>query len=278
MAGSFSYQSDSYDQQSQRFVIPLYYKDTLGNYEYSSTATLVKYKGDHYFVFAAHALNSVLKVCDFYILGADGELYAISDFSIGYRIFEDKDIVVVDCFNKVLEGKNYFDISETSLLGFDKKHFAWTGFPSSKCKAKKIHNTKSPETLRDQFVHEDESGLYFKSAQYFTIVSKVKGKNKKFITGSYNRKNASLKYKGNVSMAPSPEGMSGGAMYFFSKGQTLKSSINETFRFAGIGIEYKKDNTIVGVSRETIISLIEQFNEEEPIQFLLVTKKLEPQT
>lgn len=278
MADNFSYQSDSYDQQSQRFVIPLYYKDTLGNYEYSSTATLVTYKGSHYFIFAAHALNGVLKVSDFYILGADGELYAIYDFSIGYRIFEGEDIVVVDCFNKVLEGKNYFDISESSLLGFDKNHFAWTGFPSSKCKAKKIHNTKSPETLRNQFVHEDESGIYFKSAQYFTIVSKVKGNNKKFITGSYDRKNTHLKYKGSVSMAPSPEGMSGGAMYFFAKGQILKNSINETFRFAGIGIEYKKDNSIIGVSRETIISLIENFNKEEPIQFSLVTKELEPQT
>lgn len=65
---------------------------------------------------------------------------------------------------------------------------------------------------------------------------------------------------------------------FFAKGQILKNSINETFRFAGIGIEYKKDNSIIGVSRETIISLIENFNKEEPIQFSLITEELEPQT
>ncbi|HCE2818499.1 TPA: hypothetical protein NG675_004531 [Vibrio parahaemolyticus] len=277
MTNGFTYQSDSYGRESQRFVIPLYYKDSLGNYEFSSTATLLKYKGAHYFAFAAHALSNVLSISDFYIFGSDGEFYAISDIAIGYRVFEDKDIVIVDCFNQVLDGKNYFDISESSMLGFDKKHFAWTGFPSSKCKAKKIHNSKSSETLRNQFVHEEENSLYFKSAQYFTIVSKVRGNNKQFITGIYERKNQSLKYKGNVSMAPSPQGMSGGAMYFFSKGQTLKNNLSETFRFAGIGIEHKKDNTIVGVSRDMIINLIDQFTEEEPVQFSLVDEKVETQ-
>ncbi|HCG5919317.1 TPA: hypothetical protein NJ048_004488 [Vibrio parahaemolyticus] len=278
MASGFTYQSDEYCRQSQRFVVPLYYKDSLGNYAYSSTATLVKYNNIHYIIFAAHALDGGITVDDFFIFGADGEFYKISEFSIGYRVFCSEDIVIVDCFNKVLDGKNYFNLNESSLLGFDKKHFAWTGFPSSKCKTKKIHNSKSPETLRNQFVHEDESGVYFKSASYFTILSKVKGCNKQFITGIYERKNASLKHKGDVSMAPSPEGMSGGAMYFFSKGQVLKGRLDDTFRFAGIGIEYKKDNTIVGVSRDKVISLLEQFDGEAPIQFILSTEHLEPQT
>ncbi|WP_218186355.1 hypothetical protein [Terasakiispira papahanaumokuakeensis] len=79
-----------------------------------------------------------------------------------------------------------------------------------------------------------------------------------------------LKYQGNVSMGPHPQGMSGGAMYFFSKNQMLKSNIDDTFRFAGIGIEYKKDNSIIGVPRLKIIELIEMLDIERPIQVKLV--------
>jgi hypothetical protein len=64
--------------------------------------------------------------------------------------------------------------------------------------------------------------------------------------------------------------MSGGAMYFFSKNQNLKASLDDTFRFAGIGIEYKKDSTIIGVPRQKIVELIERFDVENPIKLNLV--------
>ena len=70
-------------------------------------------------------------------------------------------------------------------------------------------------------------------------------------------------------MGPHPQGMSGGAMYFFSKNQMLKASLDDTFRFAGIGIEYKKDNSIIGVPRLKIIELIKKFDSENPMQFNL---------
>ena len=70
-------------------------------------------------------------------------------------------------------------------------------------------------------------------------------------------------------MGPHPKGMSGGAMYFFSKNQILKSSIDDTFRFAGIGIEYRKDNTIIGVPSREIIELMETFDKDNPLQFQL---------
>lgn len=270
MVNTSSYQSDSYDRQSQRFVIPLYTKDELGNYLFSSTGTLAKYKGHHYILFAAHALNDGVNFESMYTFGLDGDFYQILGFAIGHQVFEDEDLVIVDCFNQALESKNYFNLDETSLKGFEKKGFAWTGFPASKSKSKKVHKSHSKDGLVSKFVYIDESGNYFKNARYFTIISKVHKNDNVEITGEYIREKVNLKYQGDVSTGPHPQGMSGGPMYFFSKNQELKDCLDETFRFAGIGIEYKKDNTIIGIPRIKVIELIEKFDKQNPLQFSVV--------
>ncbi|HGU3169537.1 TPA: hypothetical protein ACM89G_001029 [Escherichia coli O103:H2] len=263
----FKYQSDSYDRQSQKFVIPLYIRNELGDYNYSSTGTFIYYKQSHYVVFAAHALRDKDDIRNIYILGSDGEFFALTSISIGHRIFEEDDLVIVDCFNMILDGKNYFSLKDNfNFIGFDKKHFAWTGFPKNWCKTQTIHRTKRPSSIVNQTVASNEDGLLFKNAKYFTIISEVKTFNKIEITGTYKVKNIDLKYKGQVSKGPSPEGMSGGAMYFFSKGQELKKELESTFLLAGIGLSFKKDGTIVGISRYRMIELFEQFNEESPIE------------
>ena len=270
MSSNFSYQSDSYDRESQRFVIPLYIKDELDNYQFSSTGTLAKSKGLHFILFAAHALAGGIEFKNVYTFGKDGEFHQIQSFAIGHQVFEDEDLVVVDCFNRAIENKNYFNLDAECLEGFEENAFAWTGFPSSKSKSKKVHKSSSKETLMKKFVYIDEDGSYFTNARYFTILSRIIINDSNHITGEYDRKNVSLKYQGETSMGPHPQGMSGGAMYYFSKNQELKSSIDETFRFAGIGIEYKKDNTIVGISAIKVRELIEKFDAENPINFSLM--------
>ena len=268
MGKKFSYQSDNYDRQAQRFVIPLYIKDNLENYQYSSTGTFVKYNEHHYIIFAAHALEKDISVNDIYTFAVDGTLHQIQEHSIGYQVFQEEDIVIVDHFNNAFEGKNYFNLNIKSLIGFDKKHFAWTGFPTSRTKAKTIHRTKSKETLEKEHIHSDENAIYFKNAKYFTILSRLINQNKNSIFGKYNRKDTNLKYQGNVSMAPHPRGMSGGAMYLFTKERKLKETLDDTFRFAGIGLEYKNNKNIIGISRNKIIELIDIFNEESPVELI----------
>jgi hypothetical protein len=153
-------------------------------------------------------------------------------------------------------------------------HAIALGFPAGQSKSKKVHRSKSKETLRNQYVHATEDGLYFTNAKYFTIISKLKTNNKQSITGEYNRKNINLKYGGDVSMGPHPSGMSGGAMYFFSKNFKLKESLDDTYRFAGIGIKYMKDNTIEGVSRLKVIELINEFDEKNPLKLHIVGPEL----
>lgn len=266
MNKNFTYQSDEYDRQTQRFVTPLYIKNTLGEYQYSSTATFVKYNNHHYIIFAAHALEEDMSIKDVHIFYSNGELESISNLSIGHYIFKTEDIVIVDCFNNVFDGKNYFNLNEKSLIGFEKSYFAWTGFPASKSKAKKIHNKKTSEMLYNEFVYTDSTGKYFTNAKYFTIISKLISQNNNHIVGKYNRDNVYLKYKGQVNKSTHPKGMSGGAIYFFSKRQNLKNNIDDTFRFAGIGIEYHSDNKIIGVSREKIIELLNIFDNEYPLR------------
>ncbi|HBM9256302.1 TPA: hypothetical protein L0X66_000597 [Citrobacter freundii] len=269
MKSEFNYQSDSFDRQSQRFVIPLYISDELGNFHFSSTATLVFFKGHHYIIFAAHALGDKNNINDVAIFGYDGELIKLSDISIGYDVFSDDDIVVVDCFNVRMDGKNYFILdSKFSLNGFDKHHFSWTGFPSSWCKTKVIHKTKKAETLANDNVIEQQDGKYFINAKYFSIVSKIKSFNNVEISGEYNRKKIELKYKGLVSMGPSPEGMSGGAMYFFSNNQKLKDNIDDTYLFAGIGLEFKSGNVISGISRHRVLEILNSLDNEVSIDIL----------
>lgn len=269
MSKKYTYQSDDYDRQKQRFVIPLYIKDNLGNYAYSSTGTFVQYNGHHYIIFAAHALEKNISVNDIYVFGNDGDLHQIQERSIRYKVFKEEDIVIIDHFNHVFNGKNYFNLNIISLRGFDKNHFAWTGFPYSKSKSKNIHNSKSKETLKQENVYSDGNDVYFINAKYFTIKSRISSSNKDSIKGTYNRKQAELKYQGSVDMAPSPKGMSGGAIYFFPKSEKLKETLDDTFRFAGIGLQYKKDGTIIGVSRKKIIELIDIFDEENPVELFL---------
>ncbi|MBS7418655.1 hypothetical protein [Pseudomonas syringae] len=274
MSEKFSYQSDDYDRNAQRHVVPLYVKDNLGNYEFSSTATLAKYNGHHYFLFAAHALSEGVSIDQVYTFMTDGSFYQLTKNAIGYKVFEKEDIAIVDSFNVAFEGKNYFNLNLSGLSGFNKNHFAWIGFPASKSKSKKVHNTKSKESLAQQYVEAGDDGSYFKNAKYFSICSRLISNNNAEITGKYVRQNTSLKYAGAVSTAPHPAGMSGGAMYFFSKNQKLKESIDDTFRFAGIGIEYRKDNTIIGVPKVKIIELLKHFNNENPLILELFEKPL----
>ncbi|MGJ0371254.1 hypothetical protein NG764_00140 [Aliarcobacter cryaerophilus] len=271
MEKTFNYRSDNYDRQKQRFIIPLYIKDVLGTYNYSSTGTFLRYNGmNHYLVFAAHALNNNLSIEDIFIFNNEGKLEQIIKDSVGHRIFVEDDIVIVDYFNIAFNGKNYFNLNINDLVGFDKNHFGWIGFPISKTKsvAKVIHNTKSSETLKKDLIHIDEKGVYFKKMEYFSIETRLMPSNKNTIQGKYNRDNINLKYAGNRSKGPHPEGMSGGAMYFFTKNQKLKDTLDDTFRFAGIGLEYK-DNIIKGISKYRIIELLDIFNEENPLQFNL---------
>ncbi len=259
----FYYQSDSFDRQSQRFIVPLYIEDEIGNLLFSSTGTFVKYNGLHYVIFAAHALEKAR--CNFdsvFIFCTDGTRRKLGESALYHKIYKEDDIVIVGYGCAAFDLKNYFDLNLGIMIGFEERIFGWTGFPSSKVKAKVIHRTKKNETLANTFVYRDKEQNYYTNCRYFTIYSKIIDININFITGMYDPKKVKLKYDKNATQGVHPEGMSGGPMYFFKKDAQLGHSIEDTFRLAGIGIEYRKNKTIVGVAKPKIIDLINDFQEK----------------
>lgn len=272
MNNEFNYKSNDYDRQSQRFVIPLYIKDGLGNYKQSSTATLVRYNNvHHYAIFAAHALEGGIDIRNVFHFSSDGSCYQLIQHAIGYKVFEEDDIVLVDFFNQRFDLKNYFNLDiEEMPNGVSSNFFCWTGYPLSQSKKKDIHNTKSPESLIAEMVHNDESGSYITKIKYLTINSETVSFDNFCIKGFLARKGSVVsKNKGLLSKPPSLAGMSGGAMYFSNLEKKLSSTLDDTFFFAGIGVEHRVDGSIVGVSRYRILQLIKSFDESNPILFSL---------
>lgn len=268
----FHYNSDDFDRQAQRFVVPLYTKDELGNYYYDSTGTLVQRNGIHFVIFAAHAL--VFNRCtinDIYFLFADGTFVPILQYARGYKVLIDEDIVIVDWFNTRLESKNYFNLDKKfSFLGIYRDRFKWIGFPVSKTKTKGIHNSKSKESICSENTTTLESGKYFTKQSYFQILSPLLAFNDKYIKGIYEAKNVRLKYNQNTTTGPAINGMSGGAMYFFSFHQIVYPNLENSFVFAGIGLEHIQKKEIVGISRFKVINLIDNYLDENPLTFNLM--------
>lgn len=263
-----TYNATEFERQAQRFILPLYVKNELDGHEYSSTGTFVKYNERYYILMAAHALDGDIDLNDIYFFSTEGEFCQLIIFKSepGYEVYEKQDLIVMDISSQSpIKGKNYFSLNENELIGFDQEQFSWIGFPSCKCKNKKVHKTKSPETLKQKFVTYENGKCYSKSNPFFIITSKIIENDRLRILGTYDRKNVELKYQGPVTKGPSPQGMSGGAMYQFAINQELKSVLDESFRFIGIGIEYNKENNIIGIAKPIIIKLIEQLNAKKKI-------------
>jgi hypothetical protein len=53
---SEEYKADPYMRIAQRFIHTLFFKNSLGGYEFSSTVTFVKYRNEFFCIFAAHAI------------------------------------------------------------------------------------------------------------------------------------------------------------------------------------------------------------------------------
>lgn len=277
---NFNYKSNDFDKEAQRFITPLYIRDELGNYEYSSTGTFITYNESHYIVFAAHALDNHDNIKNVFIPLSDGTFLGIDEISIGHEIFEEDDLVIIDCFNRIIGNKNYFLLEELEGLegleglekkleynGFDKKRFEWRGFPSSWVNSKIIHNTKKLSSIKEAAIVQTENGTFNKSARYFGIKSEIETFNKKEITGTYKKK---VDYKYNKehkqSPGPSPEGMSGGPMFCFSENEDLKDDLNSTFLLVGIGLRFnKRTRKITGISRIRLIELFEKFEKNNPL-------------
>lgn len=278
MNKDFKYDSDEFEKQAQRFIIPLYLKDELGNYQYSSTGTYVEYNDKFYLICAAHAISDKESVEDLHWLSPTGEMVGILSQSFYHKIFKEDDIIIVDYFNERYADRNYFNLNHTVSYGelnnYFLDRFYWIGFPNSWSNLKKISRTKKSETLKESNFHIDENGIYAKNAKYFMMGALgVKPNNNDEVKGAIQTKNLPLKYKGTISNGPKLEGMSGGA--FFTTILTTTAhhefeSVKKSFIFLGIGVERSKDDIVKGVSKKRLIEILNEYLFEHPLEFKIV--------
>lgn len=278
MTKDFKYNSNDFERQAQRFIIPLYLKDELNNYHYSSTGTCVEYNAGFYLICAAHAVSDKENLKDLHWLSPSGEMVGVLSQSLYYKVFREDDIIVIDYFNRSYEGKNYFNLNHQvnpfELKNYFIEGFYWIGFPSSRNKIKTISRTKSSNTLRESNVHVDDSGTYMKNINYLMFRAiRVETSSSDEVKGRIQTKNLQFKYKPNKSDAPSLRGMSGGA--FFTTVRTTTDhhefeSIEKSFLFLGIGVEHSKENIVKGVSKKRLIEILDEYLFEHPLEFKIV--------
>lgn len=278
MTKEFKYNSNDFERQAQRFVIPLYLRDELDNYHYSSTGTYIKYNSGFYLICAAHAVSDKENLKDLNWLSPSGEMVGVLSQSLYFKVFREDDIIVIDYFNQSSEGKNYFNLNYQVSLNEFKNYcldsFYWIGFPNSWNKLKTVSNTKSSNTLKEANFHVDDSGTYMKSIKYLMFPAMyIKPNSSNEVKGVIQTKNLQFKYRSNKSDAPSLRGMSGGA--FFTTVLTTTEghkfeSIEKSFLFLGIGVERSKDNIVKGVSKKRLIEILDKYIFEHPLELKIV--------
>lgn len=94
-----------------------------------------------------------------------------------------------------------------------------------------------------------------------------------YIQGEFNLKNIQYYYEGTKEKGYSLKGMSGGLLFYYSeKKYSLSLQFDSelevflakpvSFHFLGIGIEHKKELTILGITKQAIVKAFQKITEE----------------
>lgn len=253
---------------SQKFVLPFYLKDELGNLTFSATLTLVEYKNRFFALTASHAIPAKYDLKrGIYVVGLRGAVNILV-LTVVHR-FDDIDLIILDFYAKHFsEDRYYFNLDIDYPKGlFNENMFLWSGFPAKK--AKNI-NKKAPKTLVDESMNGDLIAIAKSLLAYIPFKENYTFNGiDEYFFGYSDLKNVSYAKEGFKSKGYSYKGMSGGAFCLLNK---EKSSLigNDLFYFIGIGIEHRKDNTIVGIGRKIILEkLAEIIKTPREFSFLL---------
>lgn len=244
---------------SQRYILPFSLMDEVDNLIFSATLTLVTYKNRYFGITASHAispnydLNKGVYVFDKNILR----------LTIVHR-FDEIDLIVFDfAIPYFIEDKEYYDLNqEYPLNDFIPEFFSWHGFPAKK--AKNFYKKSIEEFVLSSL---NENGLITTNKSLLVGIPFKNGidLSEDFIEGTLNLQNIEYDKEGKKTKGYSLQGMSGGALCLHKK-QLLP--LESSFYFIGIGIEHRKDNTIIGINRHLIIDKLKEIA-KDPIDVSL---------
>ncbi|MBB2199904.1 hypothetical protein HLH44_21200 [Gluconacetobacter sp. 1c LMG 22058] len=258
------YPANSYEGQAQKFVEPLWLKDELGNYAFSSTTTFLQYRQFFFFIFAAHAVPHYQSTIDnLALINNSGDFVHLPEITLKYRIYRDLDIVVCQLLGKP-PNINHFDLSAVSTrTKFKENTLNWVGFPAAKATAF-FHHTKIKAGKVGEKIEKVEGGVpLHRTAEFNIIGAAFLNDDGLHVTAEFSDRNVTYAFEGRKSKAHSPQGMSGGALFqapLCYRGRP--TSLIDFFNFRGMGIEYAK-NIIKAISRTRIIELLEEILQDD---------------
>ncbi|ELG4788185.1 TPA: hypothetical protein ACTGGT_003419 [Vibrio cholerae] len=252
--------SDGFKVMAQRHVCPIFLKDELGGFEFSSTTTFIKRQNRYFCVFAGHAVpRGVDTLENIGVLKTDGSFVSLHEISTNYDIDRENDLVICETVAP-FEQKNYFDLDvESTTTVFKEDGMGWIGFPKKKAKAKYHRSKASVEHVKADLDSFEDGRLKWTNANYLLLgVEKIQ-KEDNWVTAFFDDKNVTYEKDGFKEQAYSLKGMSGGAFFhgpssFISEPQYL----SDIFKFVGIGLEHHaSDKVIKGASAELVKALID---------------------
>lgn len=257
-------------------TIPFYTKDILDNLRFAGTLTLVIYKGKIGFLTAKHC------ICERYDYKKDGLFLITKNGEINisnyiYYLYRDKEIdLIIILSTFIIRDHKYILLDDDNHGVVDFSEFFWVGFPIKKSpneirKEKNVMSLFQEKYTRQSFDnYEKERSSLNQSLIACIPFSKFDGD---YIQGEFNLKNIQYYYEGSKEKGYSLKGMSGGLLFYFSeKKYSLSIQFDSeleaflakpvSFHFLGIGIEHKKELTILGITKQAIVKSFQKITEE----------------
>lgn len=284
----FQYNASEYLRQAQRYIIPLYKKDELGHYNFSSTGTFVMYNGQYFLIGALHALDKRDENIEnlYYFDTGSGNYNQIIHEATGFKKFDKKyDIFIIDFFNRKWDSKNYFNLNKSNhdLNNFVPNAFYWLGFPQTWQDVKKKKKNFNPAEMLDKYVHHSDDTTYSSANKFFAYPSFCTESDKEnFLCGISPLGQHDLEYGGKKHI-PKLEGMSGGCFFVPTKSHTLVKfnnhdvDLDNSYIFLGIGLEFYKEprdqGKVYGLSRMVIQKLLQEYLDENPLILKIIPRE-----
>ncbi|HGF4956885.1 TPA: hypothetical protein ACF33T_004688, partial [Vibrio parahaemolyticus] len=252
--------SNDFKIMAQRHIWPIFIRDELGSFEFSSTTTFIKRQGRFFCVFAGHAVpRGVSTLENVGVLMTDGKFVPFDDISVDYTIDRDNDLVICETTGP-FEEKNYFDLdTESTTTIFREDGMGWIGFPKKKAKAKYHRTQASVEHVKKDLSTFDDGRLKWENANYLLIGVQDIEKSEQEVSAHFEDKNVTYEKEGFKEQAYSLKGMSGGAFFHAPESWTSEPQyLSDIFKFAGIGLEHHtSDKRIKGANAEHVKHLID---------------------
>lgn len=258
----------------ENYVLPFYIKKDSGDLFFAGTLTLISYKERPYFITASHCIHDSYdyKKNGVFLIGKDGDIN-ISEYINDLYRYSEYDILIMDVKFIILDHE-YIVIDERLGVNSNIDWLYIVGYPVKKS-PKVIHKTKNVKdlyksklTTQSMDGHEKERSSINQS---LILHSKFEEYNDKYIISYNDLLNIEYFYDGKKTKGYSPKGMSGGPIFYADKKEysysvssydkkkkkfQKKKEIN--LHFAGILIKYENEKKLIGVSKDKIISLLDE--------------------